>query len=137
MRSDQLTKLMSRAIIFVNFNEAIFPPPFLPTYKCRERSAFDIHSDSAYSGLSSASSNNLKQTDKTPSTSSSETADESPKNIKKLRVKPLDYPRKFTPSAGIYKEGYELDRFAYNVSRVPSFTDRILYQKGHHDDKDV
>nr|XP_027206249.1 protein kinase 4-like [Dermatophagoides pteronyssinus] len=35
MRSDQLSNLMNRGIIFNEFNEAQWPPPFLPTYKCR------------------------------------------------------------------------------------------------------
>ncbi|KAH9425456.1 inositol polyphosphate 5-phosphatase [Dermatophagoides pteronyssinus] len=34
MRSDQLSNLMNRGIIFNEFNEAQWPPPFLPTYKC-------------------------------------------------------------------------------------------------------
>ncbi len=46
MRSDQLTNLMARGMIFDGFHEAIWPPPFLPTYKCKMRSSKAVTSNS-------------------------------------------------------------------------------------------
>lgn len=124
---------MRREIIFANFHEALFPPPFLPTYKCRERSTFEINSDtySAHSGGSSALSNSsgkyIDRLEMTPSTSSSETTNDSPEVGRKQSPTRQESDQEIALEA-LRKQVYELDHFEYNTSRVPSYTDRILYQ---------
>lgn len=91
MRSDQLSNLMSRGLVLSGYEEAQWPPPFPPTYKCRiQHQDVSLKASSASSGSSSSPTQSVH--------SNSATLPD-------------------TPTTADYDE-----------SRVPSYTDRILFK---------
>lgn len=93
LRSDQLTNLMNRGLIFNGFEEAQWPPTFLPTYKFKMiNQRDDIKSDYISNDSKNENNANLKQ------------------------------------NANINDESEIINRYNVESGRVPSYTDRILFQ---------
>lgn len=172
MRSDQLTNLMARGMIFDGFREALWPPPFLPTYKCKMRSSKTAQSNSLprfkkkkngmdtslattgtlqetvnYSaGSQSNSSNSSSPTSQsvdssassiTTNKSSSTVIDKTTNNSATLSSKLLKKSTSSSRSVPLHLNSLSDDEeeddedvisSSFNTSRVPSFTDRVLYQ---------
>nr|XP_046919324.1 LOW QUALITY PROTEIN: inositol polyphosphate 5-phosphatase E-like [Dermatophagoides farinae] len=118
MRSDQLSNLMNRGIIFNGFEEARWPPPFLPTYKCKinhpitgglaTNDPIDHHINTTIiqsSSLNPSTKTTTSITSTSTSTSSSSTKTNDNINGDKI-----------------------VNNYNYESGRVPSYTDRILYQ---------
>lgn len=98
LRSDQLTNLMNRGLIFNGFEEAQWPPNFLPTYKCKMV--------------------NHRNDTKTDFSSNDHLEEENCTN--------------FNDEPDI------IDFYNVESGRVPSYTDRILFQsKMANNDPDV
>ncbi|KPM05171.1 inositol polyphosphate 5-phosphatase-like protein [Sarcoptes scabiei] len=167
MRSDQLTNLIHRGMIFNGFEEAQWPPPFLPTYKCKMFDPNSHHNLSIYlesqqkyplnpinsqmktttkcDRFTTASNSDAKKTtsataipnndeskrienpsDRSPSSSSSSSSPTtasflSNKIEQSERINDL---KRRMPNRSSIRNLYNLDS-----GRVPSYTDRILFQK--------
>lgn len=182
MRSDQLTNLMARGMIFDGFREALWPPPFLPTYKCKMRSSKATHSNSlprqkkkkkknmldtsfatrdtlqeavhqsaeSQSNSSNSSSPTSQSVDSSASsittshsnstiiaasnnkTTANSTATSSTKLLKKSSSFSRSVPLNLNSLSDEEEEEDDDDEdvisSSFNTSRVPSFTDRVLYQ---------
>lgn len=115
MQYDQLTNLMSRGVVLSGFQEAIWPPPFLPTYKRRIITQENLakKDDETEQQLSSSSESAVFVTH-APSSNNVSKPSKKSRNIKEEQ-------KKLAAKSGP-------DEFKFNDSRVPSFTDRILFQ---------
>lgn len=133
MRSDQLTNLMARGVIFEGFREAIWPPPFLPTYKCKVyNKASRLLVNERLLSKSQTRVSNSESTSSSPTqsiVSSVSSLNSAAGNSASSRSVPhnlntLHNLSDETPTLSV-EEAILLE---FNHSRVPSFTDRVLYQ---------
>lgn len=145
MKSDQLTNLMNRGLVLEGFEEAIWPPPFIPTYKTRINQSDMIQDETFQFGVDSpirlspmydftaklfngAGNADGQQNNSESSTSSDHSADQSnapkaSKSPKKVKVKTKHIREEL------------IHTYNCESGRVPSYTDRILFQQKVNSDK--
>ena len=122
MRSDQMSNLMSRGMIFKGFEEALWPPPFWPTYKCKiignttNSVGSGKPSTSAMINSTSSGSNSSSPTQSIFSDGSNLTNTSEPVLANEVKNDDVFYS---DDSGSI---------FNYDETRVPSYTDRILFK---------